>query len=398
MKGQNYDEMLKQAQAGNLDAMRAFLEYVYETGVKAVADDGTAKAHMVRFAQALMDENDPMGFYYMATFYENGVVLPEDGEEAARLYIKAGEHGAAFGYEYAGQLYYAGELVKQDYGRALELFEMSGEEMQPETIYILGDMYRLGLGTELSADDAFTHYTYAIMGFRKILENEELPEDHQAYLCSMLARAEFHVAKALIKGDTEMGTDLEEAEGLLKDAAALTEHEYEESVLYGVTKGMIDGALLEIQKVNKTLTGLQMVKAYRAHPEDFLPMMDFTEPVPARDEYGGANIGWNAGLLEENRPFFAECWAIDQVTVLTIYVSADGIEDISPEELEKMVQESGYYSYVEPGHKASVKTITNNKGETFFALDITVGIDEDPSWINGGEIYGWAVLNKYNRT
>ena len=86
------------------------------------------------------------------------------------------------------------------------------------------------------------------------------------------------------------------------------------------------------------------------------------------------------------------------MTVLTIYVSADGIEDISPEELEKMVQESGYYSYVEPGHKASVKTITNNKGDTFFALDITVGIDEDPSWINGGKIYGWAVLNEYNRT
>ena len=53
------------------------------------------------------------------------------------------------------------------------------------------------------------------------------------------------------------------------------------------------------------LEGLALIKDYRKNPDKYLPAIDHTEEVPAVNEYGERNIGWYAGLLEENRIFFA---------------------------------------------------------------------------------------------
>lgn len=92
------------------------------------------------------------------------------------------------------------------------------------------------------------------------------------------------------------------------------------------------------------LEGLELIKELRLHPENYLPAVDHTEEVPAVNEYGERNIGWNAGLLEENRPFFVENWCADGITMLTIYVSKRGIEDKTPEELMQWFQDIGYLS------------------------------------------------------
>ena len=54
------------------------------------------------------------------------------------------------------------------------------------------------------------------------------------------------------------------------------------------------------------LSGLELIKAYRANPDHYLPMIDHREEVPGRNEYGEVNIGWNAGLLDATRPYFVE--------------------------------------------------------------------------------------------
>ena len=107
-----------------------------------------------------------------------------------------------------------------------------------------------------------------------------------------------------------------------------------------------------------SLSGLELIKAYRENPERYLPMIDHTWEMPAVNEYGEVNIGWYAGLLEENRPFFAVCWAVDHMTTLTIYVSAKGIEDKTAEELDQWFQDIGYFSYRDQEHyPADVGTI-----------------------------------------
>lgn len=146
------------------------------------------------------------------------------------------------------------------------------------------------------------------------------------------------------------------------------------------------------------LSGLELIKDYRRNPDRYLPMLVPTEEMPGRNEYGEVNIGWNAGLLEENRPYFVECWAVDQMTMLTISVSAKGIEEKTAEEIDRWFQDIGYYRY--RGDKRYPARITKEKypnGEEFFIINLLVGGEEEPAQIDGAPIFPWSVLNKYNR-
>ena len=147
------------------------------------------------------------------------------------------------------------------------------------------------------------------------------------------------------------------------------------------------------------LTGLDLVKAYRAHPERYYPMRDHTEQVPRRDEYGDVNIGWYAGLLDEKRSFFAECWAEDRITMLTIFISTKGIEDSTPEELEAWLQRVGYFSCTKENESPAKAVIfTDRENEEFFSVNICVGVEDKPAMIDGAPLLPWSVLNEYNRT
>ena len=92
------------------------------------------------------------------------------------------------------------------------------------------------------------------------------------------------------------------------------------------------------------LTGLEMIMDYRRNPEKYLPMFDHTWLIPSKNEYEEINIGWNAGLLDDDRPYFVECWAVDQLTSLTFFLSTKGIEDKSPESLAQCFIDVGYFT------------------------------------------------------
>ena len=146
------------------------------------------------------------------------------------------------------------------------------------------------------------------------------------------------------------------------------------------------------------LSGLELIKSYRMDPDRYLPILDRREEVPGRNEYGEVNIGWYAGLLEENRPFFAECWAVDRMTMLTICVSARGIEEKTAEEMDRWFQDAGYYSYRgEKQFPARVNKVKYPNGEEFFIINLLIGSEDDPALVDGAQIIPWSVLNEYNR-
>ena len=146
------------------------------------------------------------------------------------------------------------------------------------------------------------------------------------------------------------------------------------------------------------LSGLELVKSYRKNPERFLPMIDHTDEMPQRNEYGEVNIGWYAGLLEEKRPFFAECWAVDGITMLTITVSAKGIEEKTAEEMDRWFQDAGYYRYRDAGHyPPTVDKFRRPDGNEFYNINVGVGAEGEPAQIDGATVLPWAVLNDYNR-
>ena len=145
------------------------------------------------------------------------------------------------------------------------------------------------------------------------------------------------------------------------------------------------------------LTGLDMIREYRTNPEKYLPMYDVTWQMSPRNEYDEVSIGWNAGLLDGNRPYFADCWAIDQVTMLTFYLCTKDIEGASPEFLAQLFIDSGYF-WPKEGYKPPyVRTFTDKNGNEFYSINLGVGVDDSPASIGGAPIIAYSRLNEFNR-
>lgn len=144
-----------------------------------------------------------------------------------------------------------------------------------------------------------------------------------------------------------------------------------------------------------SLSGTDLIAAYRSEPDRFLPMIVPAGKQGGKNEYGETDIGWNAGLLPDGRPFFVECWAADGASYLTFYLSARGIERCSGDEILQMVQKAGYLQLRKSGGEtAEAETFTDPKGEAFFSVTITVGLEEEPARIQGAPILPWSVLNE----
>lgn len=100
----------------------------------------------------------------------------------------------------------------------------------------------------------------------------------------------------------------------------------------------------------------------------------------------------------ERRPFFAECWAVDQVTMVTVFIPTSGIEEMAAQEMEDRLQEIGYFQYIRDYHyPACVRTATAPDGEEYFSINITVVTEDDQPYINGAMIFPWSALDDYNR-
>lgn len=143
------------------------------------------------------------------------------------------------------------------------------------------------------------------------------------------------------------------------------------------------------------IKGLDAIKALRAEPDKWLHTPVTTSFIPRVNEHGEYNIGWNAGIVEGNRLFYAEVWATDGITMLTMNFSAKGIEEYSEKEIDTLLQNSGYYTARE-GHKLpQIAKLSDGEGGQFFNVNIAVGY-EDEIYIDGANIYPFSILNEFN--
>lgn len=146
-----------------------------------------------------------------------------------------------------------------------------------------------------------------------------------------------------------------------------------------------------------SLTGLEMIIEYRRNPEKYLPLYDHTWLTPSKNEYEEINIGWNAGLIDENRPYFVECWAVDQLTSLTFYLNTKGIEDKSPESLAQLFIEVGYFTAKEGLKPPYVRTFTDKNGDEYYSINMVIGVEDEPAMIEGAPLFNFSKLNQLNK-
>ena len=149
---------------------------------------------------------------------------------------------------------------------------------------------------------------------------------------------------------------------------------------------------------------IRFLKEYRAHPEKYFPLIDHAWKCFAEKDTGENpwddpeyNIGWNAGVIGGNRPFFLECWATCGITMLTYFVSVKGIEEYGEKELLKMLEEERLVKVLDPEHpRTTAVKVNDDHGNEFFSVNIVCG-DEHGTYIKGGTIYAYRFLNAFNR-
>ncbi len=146
------------------------------------------------------------------------------------------------------------------------------------------------------------------------------------------------------------------------------------------------------------------LEEYRAHPEKYLPLTDHAWKQFEKVDYGEEwyddpwyNLGWDAGLLEGNRPYFLEGWATCGITMLTYLVSTEGIGEYGTPELLAMLEKAKLVKVLDPSNpRTEVRKYTDDSGKEFFSINIVVG-DEEGTYASGGKIFPFAALNRYNR-
>ena len=149
---------------------------------------------------------------------------------------------------------------------------------------------------------------------------------------------------------------------------------------------------------------IRFLEEYREHPEKYLPMTEYAWKHYEKVDYGTEwyddpwyNLGWDAGLVEGNRPYFMLCWATCGITILTYYVSAVGIGEYGEKELLQMLEKAKLVKALDPEEpRMQSMKFTEDNGNEFFSVNITAG-DEDGTYTEGGTMYSLAALNRYNR-
>lgn len=149
---------------------------------------------------------------------------------------------------------------------------------------------------------------------------------------------------------------------------------------------------------------IAFLEEYRTHPAKYLPLTDHAWKTFERVDYGDGeyddpwyNLGWDAGLLEGNRPYFLEGWATCGITLLTYFVSTEGIGEYGMPELLAMLEKAKLVKILDPSDpRTEVKKYVDDHGREFFSINIVVG-DEEGTYVSGGKIYPFATLNEYNK-
>lgn len=149
---------------------------------------------------------------------------------------------------------------------------------------------------------------------------------------------------------------------------------------------------------------IRFLEEYREHPEKYLPLTDHAWKHFEKVDYGTDwrddpwyNLGWDAGLLEGNRPYFMICWATCGITMVTYYVSTEGIGEYGVPELLAMLEKAKLVKVLDPSRpRTDILKFEDGSGKEFFSVNIVCG-NEEGICAKGGTSYSFAALNRYNR-
>ena len=145
---------------------------------------------------------------------------------------------------------------------------------------------------------------------------------------------------------------------------------------------------------------IAFLKEYRAHPERYLPMVDHQyKCFEEWDDQITRNMCWSAGLLNGNRPYFAECWKVFLTTSMTVFFSVQGYEQVKDELffLMELMQAGLALPRCRDLDHLKALRFTDGNGNEFISFNFVLDIEEQQTYMSWlGECSRFDELNRLN--
>ena len=109
----------------------------------------------------LAAEGDPENLLRLGTYYQRGIVVGQDIDQALALFRKSGEAGYAPAWLYMGKLYDGGIGVAVDLASALDCYQKAADLGSAEACWYVGSFYEEGDGVTQSYSLALDYYLMA---------------------------------------------------------------------------------------------------------------------------------------------------------------------------------------------------------------------------------------------
>jgi hypothetical protein len=123
--------------------------------------------------------------------------------------------------------------------------------------------------------------------------------------------------------------------------------------------------------------------AIALQPKYPIPDRSDQSPQFVRDEDGCLDIGWCDGVMTDGRPFRAEMWAQEGVSMLTIFFSTKDLSDLDDARILNLVVDEGLVAFrTRADAFCEARRFINHAGQELWSVGIVVGDDEN-SFLTG---------------
>ncbi len=122
--------------------------------------DGDAVA-LIAALQPLAEAGDAEAQFNMGILHDTGQGVPQDYQEAARWYGRAGEQDHAIALYNLGLLHFEGKGVELDRVKALDLYRRSARHGDADALSSIGYMFLRGIGVEENQLEGLAYFLLA---------------------------------------------------------------------------------------------------------------------------------------------------------------------------------------------------------------------------------------------
>lgn len=92
------------------------------------------------------------------------------------------------------------------------------------------------------------------------------------------------------------------------------------------------------------------------------------------------DLGWNEGYFSDGRPYRAECWTENGITILTFFFSTAGIENLSSPQFKEFFEREGVIRFLSDKAHLAAAPISDASNNDMWSVSVVVG-DEGGTYI-----------------